>query len=95
MLGEKIRNLDIRATRRGGTGKAPRVHFDAELGSIPSKYESRYGVRPARSSRSRSSSGDIDLFTMRRGCQAIRDRGGQIVKLSVVTIVAMLLAPIC
>ena len=50
----------ICATRPFGTGRSPRVHLEPSLGSTPSKYESRYGVRPARSSRSRSSSGDMD-----------------------------------
>jgi hypothetical protein len=57
----------ICATRPFGTGRSPRVHLEPSLGSTPSKYESRYGVRPARSSRSRSSSGDMDEFYHTKG----------------------------
>ena len=57
----------ICATRPFGTGRSPRVHLEPSLGSTPSKYESRYGVRPARSSRSRSSSGDMDRVLPREG----------------------------
>src|SRR3984957_20851916 len=35
------------ATRPFGTGRSPRVHLEPSLGSTPSKYESRYGVRPS------------------------------------------------
>jgi hypothetical protein len=57
----------ICATRPFGTGRSPRVHLEPSLGSTPSNYESRYGVRPARSSRSRSSSGDMDRVLPREG----------------------------
>jgi hypothetical protein len=57
----------ICATRPFGTGRSPRVHLEPSLGSTPTKYESRYGVRPARSSRSRSSSGDMDRVLPRGG----------------------------
>ena len=57
----------ICATRPFGTGRSPRVHLEPSLGSTPSKYESRCGVRPARSSRSRSSSGDMDRVLPRQG----------------------------
>jgi hypothetical protein len=57
----------ICATRLFGTGRSPRVHLEPSLGSTPSKYESRYGVRPARSSRLRSSSGDMDRILPREG----------------------------
>ena len=60
-------NSTICATRPFGTGRSPRVHLEPSLGSTPSKYESRYGVRPARSSRSRSSSGDMDRVLPREG----------------------------
>ena len=57
----------ICATRPFGTGRSPRVHLEPSLGSTPSNYESRYGVRPARSSRSRSSSGDMHRVLPREG----------------------------
>ena len=85
----------ICVTRPFGTGRSPRVHLEPSLGSTPSRYESRYGVRPARSSRSRSSSGDMDRVLPREGAaRRSAIEAGQIVKLSVVTIVAMLLSPI-
>jgi hypothetical protein len=46
---------------------------------LPSKYESRYGVRPARPSRLRSSSGDMDRVLPRKGAVRRRCQDGSLV----------------